>query len=170
MSIWGKSARSWRRKNSRAVSPIIATILLVAITVVLAAVLYILVSQYTKTGAGATPISLGFSGGGNNVKVGALYYDNLTLSPSSTSLTTGMFGLKISTVTGGLVAGWTAKLINSSGATVATFTQSTGSWDNTVGVTNGEELAVSGSSAFATGDSISAFGVNGASVSGSGSM
>ncbi|NYT12855.1 MAG: type IV pilin, partial [Methanomassiliicoccales archaeon] len=37
----------WKfRKDSRAVSPVIATILMVAITVVLAAVLYVMVSGY----------------------------------------------------------------------------------------------------------------------------
>jgi flagellin-like protein len=41
-----RSAR-WRRTRARGVSDILATILLVAITVVLAAVLYILISHYT---------------------------------------------------------------------------------------------------------------------------
>jgi len=49
------NARRWRKKSKRGVSPIIATILLVAITVVLAAVLYILISGLTK-GPGNTPI------------------------------------------------------------------------------------------------------------------
>src|SRR5580658_5877974 len=47
--------RRWRKKAKRGVSPIIATILLVAITVVLAAVLYILISGLTK-GPGNTPL------------------------------------------------------------------------------------------------------------------
>ncbi|MGA7861925.1 MAG: archaellin/type IV pilin N-terminal domain-containing protein [Thermoplasmata archaeon] len=41
----------WRHRRSRGVSDIVATILLVAITVVLAAVLYILVMRYTSTPA-----------------------------------------------------------------------------------------------------------------------
>ena len=53
MNVFGKSERSWRKAQKRAVSPIIATILLVAITVVLAAVLYVLISGLTH-GPGST--------------------------------------------------------------------------------------------------------------------
>lgn len=60
--MWTEKTRSWRRKNKRGVSPIIATILLVAITVVLAAVLYILISGFTK-GPGNTPLGTAFTFG-----------------------------------------------------------------------------------------------------------
>lgn len=50
----------WRPKKKRGVSPIIATILLVAITVVLAAVLYILISGLTH-GPSSTPIGSNYS-------------------------------------------------------------------------------------------------------------
>jgi flagellin-like protein len=53
----------WGKKSKRGVSPIIATILLVAITVVLAAVLYILISGLTK-GPGNTPIGTALAVGG----------------------------------------------------------------------------------------------------------
>ena len=56
MNVFGKRARSWRKARKRGVSPIIATILLVAITVVLAAVLYVLISGLTK-GPGSAPIT-----------------------------------------------------------------------------------------------------------------
>src|SRR5271157_2641694 len=61
--MWAKRAQRWRTKKKRAVSPIIATILLVAITVVLAAVLYVLISGLIH-GPGNTPIgsSLGLGG------------------------------------------------------------------------------------------------------------
>jgi flagellin-like protein len=49
----------WRHRRSRGVSDIVAVILLVAITVVLAAVLYILILRYTSPGS-STP-SLGTS-------------------------------------------------------------------------------------------------------------
>jgi flagellin-like protein len=55
LNSFGMSERGWRKARSRAVSPIIATILLVAITVVLAAVLYVLISGLTH-GPGSTPI------------------------------------------------------------------------------------------------------------------
>ncbi len=63
MNVFGKSERSWRKARKRGVSPIIATILLVAITVVLAAVLYVLISGLTSGGVGSKPIGGAFSAG-----------------------------------------------------------------------------------------------------------
>jgi flagellin-like protein len=48
------------RKDRKAVSPVIATILMVAITVVLAAVLYVMVSGLVS-GPGSTPSAIGVS-------------------------------------------------------------------------------------------------------------
>ncbi len=62
MNVFGKRERSWRKARKRGVSPIIATILLVAITVVLAAVLYVLISGLTK-GPGSTPLGSAFGFG-----------------------------------------------------------------------------------------------------------
>ena len=59
----------WRKQRKRGVSPIIATILLVAITVVLAAVLYILISGLTK-GPGNTPIGTAVGFGNPNLVQG----------------------------------------------------------------------------------------------------
>ncbi len=55
MNVFGKNGRGWRKAKKRGVSPIIATILLVAITVVLAAVLYVLISGLTH-GPGNAPL------------------------------------------------------------------------------------------------------------------
>ena len=63
MNVWGKNERSWRKARKRGVSPIIATILLVAITVVLAAVLYVLISGLTGGGVGSKPIGSAFTAG-----------------------------------------------------------------------------------------------------------
>jgi archaeal type IV pilus assembly protein PilA len=62
MNFLGQRERSWRKSRKRGVSPIIATILLVAITVVLAAVLYVLISGLTH-GPGSTPIGSAFTAG-----------------------------------------------------------------------------------------------------------
>ena len=62
MNVLGTSERSWRKARKRAVSPIIATILLVAITVVLAAVLYVLISGLTH-GPSSAPLGTNFSWG-----------------------------------------------------------------------------------------------------------
>ena len=62
MNVFGKNERTWRKARKRGVSPIIATILLVAITVVLAAVLYVLISGLTH-GTGSAPLGTNFSWG-----------------------------------------------------------------------------------------------------------
>ena len=62
MNVFGERARSWRKTRKRGVSPIIATILLVAITVVLAAVLYVLISGLTH-GPSSAPLGTNFSWG-----------------------------------------------------------------------------------------------------------
>lgn len=67
MNVFGKNERSWRKARKRGVSPIIATILLVAITVVLAAVLYVLISGLTGGGVGTKPIGSAFTAGAPTV-------------------------------------------------------------------------------------------------------
>ena len=87
-------SRLSRKRARRGVSPIIATILLVAITVVLAAVLYVLISGLTGSTASA-PISLapavtGTGGGGTT------WYVSVGITPSS-AIATSAFGLKVTT-------------------------------------------------------------------------
>ncbi len=103
MNAFDNEVRTWRKKRQRGVSPIIATILLVAITVVLAAVLYVLVSGLTRTGA-STPYSLGIEATpGGQTGSGANWFDPLTLTPS-TGLTTSMFGLTVTSPSSTTVA------------------------------------------------------------------
>jgi len=100
MNVFGRRSDRWRKNRKRGVSPIIATILLVAITVVLAAVLYVLISGLTKTGA-STPYSLGMAVQGvtGPANTPATYYITLSLSPTS-GLTTALFGLSVTNVAG----------------------------------------------------------------------
>jgi len=91
---WNARMRRLRRRNERGVSPIIATILLVAITVVLAAVLYVLVSGLTKTGVSA-PYELGL-GYLSSAGTGLNYTETLSMLPTP-GLTTAIFALKILT-------------------------------------------------------------------------
>ncbi len=77
MNVFGKRERSWRKARKRGVSPIIATILLVAITVVLAAVLYVLISGLTTGGSTSTPIG------------GAFAFGTAQQTSSTTTCTTG---------------------------------------------------------------------------------
>jgi len=59
MNVFGQRKRGWRKKSKRAVSPIIATILLVAITVVLAAVLYVLIAGLSNNKPLGTAFAMG---------------------------------------------------------------------------------------------------------------
>jgi len=94
-------------KKEKAVSPVIATILMVAITVVLAATVYILVSHYTSVGA-TTPLTaslavdnegIGYPASGNGKPV---YYYNLTITLSTPVNLTNMANVHI-TVNGNQV-------------------------------------------------------------------
>ncbi|MGP8077559.1 MAG: archaellin/type IV pilin N-terminal domain-containing protein [Thermoplasmata archaeon] len=167
-----RDGRARRRKSERGVSPIIATILLVAITVVLAAVLYVLVSGLTRSGA-SVPYELGMqSGQPGTGGSGATWTDVLSLSPTS-GLTTSAMGLKvitpgattfpavaasgvgcsISAATNvptsctGTAGGWYAALTSpSTGYIVALYTSASGGWTyvtgTTVALTNGYQLWV----------------------------
>ncbi len=92
-----ESVNRLSRKNKRGVSPIIATILLVAITVVLAAVLYILVTGLlTHT---STTSSIGMSAGtpAQCSSSTPTTYNTfpVTIASTTSTLTTANFGLKI---------------------------------------------------------------------------
>jgi len=91
-----------RKSRRRGVSPIIATILLVAITVVLAAVLYVLISGLTHTG-GSTPYELGMATPVESTQSATEYFAVISISPQ-TGLTTGMFGLALKSATGSSIA------------------------------------------------------------------
>jgi len=105
MNVWGQRERSWRKARKRGVSPIIATILLVAITVVLAAVLYVLISGLTK-GPGNTPLGSAFGAGAATLVTGTAttnligcktgdYCYYLTIEQASTGLTLSSIGFEV---------------------------------------------------------------------------
>jgi len=86
-------------KKEKAVSPVIATILMVAITVVLAAAVYVLVSHYTSVGA-TTPLtaSLAVDNEGVGHPSGAsytVYYYNLTITISTPANITNIANVHI---------------------------------------------------------------------------
>ena len=181
----------WRRaKGKRGVSPIIATILLVAITVVLAAVLYILVSGYIG-GTGAKPQTIDFAGETPS-SCGSTCYNATFTVTASNGLSTSMFGLKVTSASGSVVGNaksiacttsgctltctagspcWAAYLFDSSGSLEATYVGGTwtyGSGVSTVNVVSSDTLAIISTVPLAgSGDTFSAFGTGGASVSGS---
>jgi len=193
-----RSRIAYRRKHKRGVSPIIATILLVAITVVLAAVLYVLVSGLTRSGA-STPYEIIMTS--SNQATGTnTYFDIMTLSPTP-GLTTAMFGLKVTQLGGTILtlmpaASLPATCTQSTAPTPATCTGVTGDWyglivsgttgttvaiytaggwayasGSTLALTNGYTLYVVTFVNFAgSGAVISAFSAGSSSVSGSGNL
>jgi len=117
-------------KKEKAVSPVIATILMVAITVVLAATVYILVSHYTSAGA-ATPLTASLAvdneGMGHPTSTSTVYYYNLTITLSTPVNLTNMANVHI-TVNGNPVVLSTqtgSSALTSTASTVATATKTT---------------------------------------------
>jgi archaeal type IV pilus assembly protein PilA len=128
--MWAKTERRWRKKNKRGVSPIIATILLVAITVVLAAVLYILISGLTK-GPGNTPLGTAFAmSPANEATKGTNFWYNFSVQSASGGLTWSNLAFQFQTSTGSIItlASPTITVVGLTGANVATY--SAGTWTN----------------------------------------
>ncbi|MCI4354594.1 MAG: type IV pilin [Thermoplasmata archaeon] len=172
MNMWTKSQRRWRKKSKRGVSPIIATILLVAITVVLAAVLYILISGLTK-GPGNTPLgtSLALQTPGEASKgAGATTNNwyNFSVQAAGGGLILNNLQFQVQTPSGQIVAAggsWTLNVLGITGTVVGTYAFATNSWSaggtvlmtsqqlvalNAVGATglSGDTLIVIGTGSF----------------------
>jgi flagellin-like protein len=129
MQNWTERQRRWRKNGRRGVSPIIATILLVAITVVLAAVLYILISGLTK-GPGNTPLGTALAMGSPTAGAnGTAFTYTIQITPSS-GLTPASLNFQIQSSTGAitLVAGSAIQLIGPQGCLEATYTFATNVW------------------------------------------
>lgn len=110
MNLDAKAGRNWRRSRKKGVSPIIATILLVAITVVLAAVLYVLISGLTK-GPGNTPIGSAFGYG---------TVSNVTsTAPTGCVAAKECYSLQIASATSGLTPNGMTFSVKNGGATVS---------------------------------------------------
>lgn len=124
-------SRLFRKRQRRGVSPIIATILLVAITVVLAAVLYILISGLTK-GPGNTPIGSAMGLGAASLEQGAAgatfapckaadYCYSISIA-SSSGVNPSEINLQIKTAGGavwtGMAGGGGASILDIKGAVV----------------------------------------------------
>lgn len=121
MNSWGGTERRQKSRRSRAIAPIIATILLVAMTVILAAVLYVLITGFLQspgnrsiggafTAAHATP---GTCAAGSSQTLGAVAISGgchpgdftyiLTIESSTISFGSVLFVVK--TMTGATFSG-----------------------------------------------------------------
>ncbi len=166
------------RKNKRGVSPIIATILLVAITVVIAAVLYVLVSGYLK-GTGSAPLSVNLQGLANGKcstsavdqpvqgcdKVANDYLSFSSISASN-GITTSDFGFKILSPGGSTVSFINATLVWNGNAE-SIYTTANGWSASSVPVNASDNMVFfTTGSLIGSGDNIQAVGIGSASVSG----
>jgi archaeal type IV pilus assembly protein PilA len=148
MNVFGKTERSWRKARKRAVSPIIATILLVAITVVLAAVLYVLISGLTH-GPSSAPLGTDYSWGspnnatasspspcaaGNGITITAKYCYTIQIAGAGGGVSTSSVSLALRGSSGATVA-WPAATVAqvsvlspTVSGDVATYNVATGAW------------------------------------------
>jgi flagellin-like protein len=128
-------ARRWRKKAKRGVSPIIATILLVAITVVLAAVLYILISGLTK-GPGNTPLGTAlaigtFTEATSGAGAAQRWYYNATVQSASGGMTWSNMIFQVQSPSGSIVAVGPTTVTTTNAAlscNIATYTFTTATW------------------------------------------
>lgn len=192
MKHWSKTRAN--QHDERGVSPIIATILLVAITVVLAAVLYILVSGFGVNTPPSIAVSMvvssrGFCDGANEVSIGiggataTLTTSNfgVSLTPAGAAVGTppGTAGAK-STSQCGVAApasGWEALLVSPGGQTQLAYFDSAGwhQWNATtfpVAIAGGQTLLIVANPAInLVGGTVGVYGTNGGpTVSGSASL
>jgi archaeal type IV pilus assembly protein PilA len=181
MNVLAAKERSWRKARKRAVSPIIATILLVAITVVLAAVLYVLITGLTTGGASSVPIGTTFAFGTpaqssnsactSTTVTGSCYAVGIQSAGSSATTGNIHFGL----TSGGVGTTYsTVKVLSVSGTVLAIYTYSSsgGSWGSfasgtSLSFSSTQTLLVSYSASI-EGSSLEAIGVG--SVSGTTSV
>ena len=148
MNVFGKTERSWRKARKRAVSPIIATILLVAITVVLAAVLYVLISGLTH-GPSSAPLGTDFSWGSptnatatkpspcaaaNGITITALFCYTIQIAGAGGGVSTSSVTLALRSAGGATIA-WPAATVAqvsllspTVAGDVATYAVATGVW------------------------------------------
>ncbi len=155
MNVFGKRERSWRKAHKRGVSPIIATILLVAITVVLAAVLYVLISGLTK-GPGSTPIGSAFGFGtavqasstpSGTCTAGDVCY-SIGIASASSSVTTATVNFALQSG-GSPVSGWhSVTLVSLTGTVLACY--NSGGWFTTVALGVCGATALTSATAFSS--------------------
>lgn len=167
--MWTEKARSWRKNKKRAVSPIIATILLVAITVVLAAVLYILISGLTK-GPGNTPLGTAFGWGtASNITstaavtgctTGKSCY-SLEIASAGGGITTSALGFSLRSATGAVVPfppGFAVSLLSVNGLVLDSWNSTHSTWTSTVALSAGQTIVFGMGAGGLFGDTILAVG------------
>jgi flagellin-like protein len=158
-----QSQRRWRKKSKRGVSPIIATILLVAITVVLAAVLYILISGLTK-GPGNTPLGTALAlGTPAEASKGTNNWYNFSVQSAGGGILLNNLNFQVQTSSGGIVpvgGSWTFNVLSLTGSVVGTYAMSTGTWTlgGTTAVSSQQQFVLNAVSSALSGDTLVTIG------------
>lgn len=139
---------SGRKRRSRGVSPIIATILLVAMTVVLAAVLYVLLSGLANNTAQKTPIGTTLVlGTPSGVNVSGQNWYNVSVQAAGHGLTWGELAFQVVAADGTILhlpAGAVATVNGLTGTSLAQYSFATSSWGSgaTVPVSATDQLSI----------------------------
>jgi flagellin-like protein len=163
MNMRTKSQPRWRKNGKRGVSPIIATILLVAITVVLAAVLYILISGLTK-GPGNTPLGTALAlGTPLEASKATNNWYNFSVQSAGGGLILNNLQFQVQTPTGGIVpatGSWTLTVLGLTGTSVGTYSMTTNSWTagGTTAVSSQQQIALNAVSTPLSGDTLVVIG------------
>jgi flagellin-like protein len=148
----------------RGVSPIVATILLVAMTIVLAAVLYVLVSGLSKSTSSKTPLSTAFALGtpvAANHSGGNWY--NFSVQAAGHGLRWGDLQFQLLASNGASVVlpgAATITVLNLTGGLVGAYAYGTASWvvGATLTITSQQTLSIYSAGVALHGDRLTIFG------------
>jgi|GEM_PF-1768052 len=121
-------------KNKVGVSPVIATILMVAITVVLAGVLYVMVMHLTN-GSGVNTYAVGFGDVGNAQPGNGYVTETIQIASATNGLYLSMVGFKVQGSNGSIAQLYSPITYTLSNGTTYTFNPSTQSWAYSTGPT-----------------------------------
>ena len=156
---------SHRSRRLRGVSPIVATILLVAMTIVLAAVLYVLVSGLTNGTAPKTPIATALAlGTPISVNRSGANWNNFSVAAAGHGLQWGNLEFQLFAPNGAAVAlpgGSSITVLSITGSVVGTYAYGSASWStgSSLTVTSQHTLSIYSAAIALHGDRLVVYGV-----------
>ncbi|MGC8580922.1 MAG: archaellin/type IV pilin N-terminal domain-containing protein [Thermoplasmata archaeon] len=121
-------------KNKRGVSPVIATILMVAITVVLAGVLYVMVMHLTN-GSNVTTYAVGFGDIGNPQPGNGYVSETIQIASATNGLYLSAVGFKVLQSSGSIAQLYSPITYSLSNGTTYSFDPTTNAWTYSTGPT-----------------------------------
>jgi flagellin-like protein len=121
-------------KNKRGVSPVIATILMVAITVVLAGVLYVMVMHLTN-GSSVTTYAVGFGDIGNAQPGNGYVTETIQIASATNGLYLSAVGFKVLQSSGSIAQLYSPITYTLANGTTYSFNPTTNAWTYSTGPT-----------------------------------